>query len=61
MVAEILAGIALVKSASEAISSCKDISQIAGHLDKLLTGAEQCKKTEKILSVDGGNLFFKAN
>ena len=57
MVAEILAGIALVKSASEAISSCKDISQIAGHLDKLLTGAEQCKK----ISVDGGNLFFKAN
>jgi hypothetical protein len=47
MVAEILAGIALVKSASEAISNCKDVSQIAGHLNQLLTGAEQVKKKQK--------------
>ena len=53
MVAEILAGLALVKSASEAISSCKDISQIAGHLDKLLTGAEQCKKKQKKNTLGG--------
>lgn len=46
-VAEILAGISLVKAASEAISNCKDASQIAGHLNQLLTGAEQVKKKQK--------------
>ena len=46
-VAEILAGISLVKAASEAISNCKDATQIAGHLNQLLTGVEQVKKKQK--------------
>ena len=47
-VAEILAGIALVKSSVEFIKSnintAKDIGEIAGAIDGLFTGTEECNK-----------------
>ena len=47
VVAEALAGIALVKSAVDgiksAISTTNDIGQIAGHVDKLLQGRDENK------------------
>jgi hypothetical protein len=47
-IAEILAGIALVKSSVEFIKSniqtCQDISEIGGHIDKLLTGKQEVDK-----------------
>ena len=51
MVAEVLAGIALVSSAVKGIKSsidtAKDIKDIAGSIDDLLTGAEQVEKKAK--------------
>ena len=51
MVAEVLAGIALVSSAGKGIKSsidtAKDIKDIAGSIDDLLTGAEQVEKKAK--------------
>ena len=52
MVAEILAGIALAKSAvsgiKSAIETAKDVNDVAHHLDDLLTGYDQSKrKTQK--------------
>jgi hypothetical protein len=48
MIAETLAGIALVKSAVEgikgAINTAKDISEIASHVDNLLEGEQQLQK-----------------
>ena len=48
MVAEILAGIALVKSATEVIKKSIDAAQsigdIAGEIDKLFEGERQCQK-----------------
>ena len=48
-VAEILAGIALVKSSVEFIKSnintAKDIGEIAGAIDGLFRGAEECQKS----------------
>ena len=48
MIAETLAGIALVKSAVEgikgAINTAKDISEIASHVDNLLEGEQQIQK-----------------
>ena len=47
-VAEILAGIALVKSSVDFIKSnidtAKDIGEIAGAIDGLFTGADECQK-----------------
>ena len=47
-VAEILAGIALVKSSVEFIKSniqtCQDISEIGGHIDNLLRGKQELDK-----------------
>ena len=51
MFAETLAGIALVKSAVDgikgAISTAKDISEIAGDIDKLFTGEQQIQKNKQ--------------
>ena len=51
MFAEKLAGIALVKSAVDgikgAISTAKDISEIAGDIDKLFTGEQQIQKNKQ--------------
>ena len=51
MFAETLAGIALVKSAVNgikgAISTAKDISEIAGDIDKLFTGEQQIQKNKQ--------------
>ena len=48
MIAETLAGIALVKSAVDgiksAIGTAKDVSEVAGHIDNLLTGEKQVQK-----------------
>ena len=48
MFAEILAGIALVESAVDgikgAISTAKDISEIADDIDKLFTGEQQIQR-----------------
>jgi len=48
MIAETLAGIALVKSAVDgiksAIGTAQDIGQIAGHIDNLLEGEKQVQK-----------------
>ena len=45
MIAETLAGIALVKSAVDgiksAIGTAKDVGELAGHIDNLLTGEKQ--------------------
>ncbi len=52
MVAEVLAGIALVSSAVKGIKSsidtAKDIKDIAGSIDDLLTGAEDVEKKAKV-------------
>ena len=52
MVAEVLAGIALVSSAVKGIKStidtAKDIKDIAGSIDQLLDGAEQVEKKKKL-------------
>ena len=52
MVAEVLAGIALVSSAVKGIKStidtAKDIKDIAGSIDQLLDGAEQVEKKRKL-------------
>ena len=51
MFAETLAGIALVESAvggiKGAISTAKDISEIADDIDKLFTGEQQLQKTKQ--------------
>lgn len=51
MFAETLAGIALVKSAVDgikgAILTAKDISEIAGDIDKLFTGEQQIQKNKQ--------------
>ena len=51
MFAETLAGIALVKSAVNgikgAISTAKDISEIAGDIDKLFAGEQQIQKNKQ--------------
>ena len=48
MIAETLAGIALVKSAVDgiksAIGTAQDISEIAGHIDNLFEGESQVQK-----------------
>ena len=48
MIAETLAGIALVKSAVDgiksAIGTAKDVGEIAGHIDNLLTGEKQVQE-----------------
>ena len=48
MIAETLAGIALVKSAVDgiksAIGTAKDVGEIAGHIDNLLTGEKQLQQ-----------------
>ena len=48
MIAETLAGIALVKSAGDgiksAIGTAKDVGEIAGHIDNLLTGEKQVQQ-----------------
>ena len=48
MIAETLAGIALVKSAVDgiksAINTAKDVSEVAGHIDNLLTGEKQVQQ-----------------
>ena len=56
MFAETLAGIALVKSAVDgikgAISTAKDISEIARDIDKLFTGEQQIQKNKQKRSSD---------
>jgi hypothetical protein len=48
MIAETMAGIALVKGAVDGIKSmintCNDISDIAGHIDKLFEGEKQVQQ-----------------
>lgn len=48
MIAETLAGIALVKSAVDgiksAINTAKDVGEVAGHIDNLLTGEKQVQQ-----------------
>ena len=57
MVAEVLAGIALVSSAvkgiKKSIDTAKDIKDIAGSIDDLLTGAEQVERKAKIVQKKG--------
>lgn len=62
MIAETLAGIALVKSAVEgikgAINTAKDISEIASHVDNLLEGEKQIQhKRSKSSGVGLGDQF----
>jgi len=62
MIAETLAGIALVKSAVEgiksAINTANDISDIASHIDNLFEGEKQIqKKRSKKSSVSLGDQF----
>ena len=56
VVAEALAGIALVKSAGDgikaAISTTNDIGQIAGYVDKLLQGRDEANKAKREASSD---------
>ena len=56
VVAEALAGIALVKSAVDgiksAISTTNDIGQIAGYVDKLLQGRDEANKAKREASSD---------
>jgi len=56
MFAETLAGIALVESAVDrikgAISTAKDISEIADDIDKLFTGEQQIQKKKQKRSSD---------
>ena len=57
MVVEVLAGIALVSSAVKGIKSsietAKDIKDIAGSIDDLLTGVEQIDKKAKVIQKKG--------
>ncbi len=57
MVAEVLAGIALVSSAvkgiKKSIDTAKDIKDIAGSIDDLLTGAEQVEKKATVVQKKG--------
>ncbi len=57
MVAEVLAGIALVSSAVKgikaSIETAKDIKDIAGSIDELMTGVEQCQKNVKVKQRSG--------
>ena len=50
MIAETLAGIALVKSAVDgiksAIGTANDVGEIAGHIDNLLTGEKQLRRKQ---------------
>tara|TARA_R110000744_G_scaffold56057_10_gene118293 strand:- start:2734 stop:2907 length:174 start_codon:yes stop_codon:yes gene_type:complete len=57
MVAEILAGIALVKAAAEAISTCTDAAKVGEHLGNLIKGTEDLKKNQKISSQKNGETF----
>lgn len=62
MIAETLAGIALVKSAVEgikgAINTAKDISEIASHVDNLLEGEKQIQhKRSKSSGIGLGDQF----
>ena len=62
MIAETLAGIALVKSAVDgiksAIGTAKDVGEIAGHIDNLLTGEKQVQQQRARKSGVGlGNQF----
>ena len=62
MIAETLAGIALVKSAVDgiksAIGTAKDVGEIAGHIDNLLTGETQIQhKRSKKSGVGIGEQF----
>lgn len=62
MIAETLAGIALVKSAVEgiksAINTAKDISEVASHVDNLLEGEKQIQhKRSKSASVGLSDQF----
>jgi hypothetical protein len=62
MIAETLAGIALVKSAVDgiksAIGTAKDVGEIAGHIDNLLTGEKQVQQQRaKKSSVGVGDQF----
>ena len=56
VVAEALAGIALVKSAVDgiksAISTTNDVRLIAGHVDKLLQGRDEANKAKRDASND---------
>ena len=61
MIAETMAGIALVKGAVDGIKSmigtCNDIGEIAGHIDKLFEGEKQVQqqrnKKSSVSSFDG--------
>ena len=62
MIAETLAGIALVKSAVDgiksAIGTAKDVGEIAGHIDNLLTGEKQVQEqTARKSGVSLGDQF----
>ena len=63
MIAETLAGIALVKSAVDgiksAINTANDISDIAGHIDNLFAGEKQVQQTrnKKASAVSIGDQF----
>lgn len=60
MVAEILAGIALVKAAAEAISTCTDAAKVGQHLGDLIKGTEDLKKKPKnIVAEKWGNFLSK--
>ena len=65
MVAEVLAGIALVSSAVKGIKSsidtAKDIRDIAGSLEDLLDGAEQVEKRSKLAQHKKGRLVNGRN
>ena len=53
MIAETLAGIALVKSAVDgiksAIGTANDVGEIAGHIDNLLTGEKQLQHQQEVI------------
>ena len=57
MIAETLAGIALVKSAVDAIKSgigtANDIGEIAGHIDNIFLGEQQAQKARNKKSGTG--------
>ena len=59
MIAETLAGIALVKSAVDgiksAIGTANDISEIAGHIDNLFEGEKQVQQKRAKKSGTGYN------
>mgnify|MGYP003675945633 CR=1 FL=1 len=55
MIAETLAGIALVKSAVDgiksAIGTANDIGEIAGHIDDLFLGEQQAQRAALLMNV----------